>query len=134
MAAPWRRAPLLLLRGNSAVLAALLFAGPILGAANAATPPVREWPAGRQLLARRDATVRNAGARAPHLGEPVLTMSGPPVQLTRLMGDSAGPTGGGRLLYRDAFLEHIRRLDTAPGFTGCGCLHPIDGELGERAW
>jgi putative ABC transport system permease protein len=179
-AAPWRRAPLLLLRGNSAVLAALLFAGLILGAATAATPlflssvrnaalaeqlaqrcaaeygfgvmtsgplggPITEleaasaelgsrhgWPAGRQLLARRDATVRNAGARAPHLGEPVLTMSGPPVQLTRLVGDSAGATGGGRLLYRDAFLEHIRRLDTAPGVHGVWLPSEEAAQLGAR--
>jgi putative ABC transport system permease protein len=179
-AAPWRRAPLLLLRGNSAVVAALLFAGLILGAAAAATPlflssarnaalaeqlaqrcaaeygfeamtsgplgaPIteleaagaelgsrRRWPAGGQLLARRDATVRNAGARAPHLGGPVLTVSGPPVQLTLLVGNRPGATGGGRLLYRDGFLEHIRKLDTAPGVHGVWLPSEEAAQLGAR--
>ena len=73
------------------------------------------WPAGRELLALRERTVRRAGAVMPNLGQPVLTMSGP---LIELAGPSPGPGSGGRLLSRDGFEGQIRKLATAPGVTG----------------
>jgi putative ABC transport system permease protein len=73
------------------------------------------WPAGRELLALRERTVRQAGALVPNLGQPVLTMSGP---LLQLGGPTPGTGSGGRLLYRDGFEGQIRKLDSAPGVTG----------------
>jgi putative ABC transport system permease protein len=73
------------------------------------------WPAGQALLALRERTVRRAGAVMPNLGQPVLTMSGP---LIELAGPSPGPGSGGRLLSRDGFEGQIRKLATAPGVTG----------------
>jgi hypothetical protein len=78
----------------------------------------RPRPAGRELLDIRERTVRRAGASVPHLEPPVLSMSGPRVQLT---GAAPDKTSGGRLLYRDGFVDHIRKLDTAPGGPACGC-------------
>src|SRR6266480_3040597 len=88
--APWRRAPLLLRRSPAALLA-VRAAG--LGGATA-------WPAGRELLAIRERTVRHAASLMPNLGPPVLAMSGPQVQLT---GAAADRLSGGRLLHRDGF-------------------------------
>ena len=73
------------------------------------------WPAGRELLALRERTVRQAGALMPNLGQPVLTMSGP---LLQLGGPTPGTGIGGRLLYRHGFEGQIRKLDSAPGMTG----------------
>jgi hypothetical protein len=91
--APWRRAPLLLRRSPAVLLAGL-------GGATA-------WPAGRELLAVRERTVRRAASLMPNLGPPVLAMSGPQVQLT---GAAPGRLSGGRLLYRDGFEGRIRTL------------------------
>ena len=51
------------------------------------------WPAGRELLAVRERTVRQAGSLMPNLGPPVLAMSGPQVQLT---GPTADQQSGGQ--------------------------------------
>ena len=83
--ARWRRAPLLLRR----------------------SPAV--------LLASGERTVGQAGALMPNLGQPVLTMSGPLLQLD---GPTPGTGLGGRLLYRDGFGGQIRKLAAAPGVTG----------------
>ena len=40
------------------------------------------WPAGRELLATRERAVGQAGALMPDLGQPVLSMSGPLLQVT----------------------------------------------------
>jgi hypothetical protein len=52
------------------------------------------WTAGRELLAIRERTVRQAGALMPDLGRPVLARSGPLLQLTGATPDKAS---GGRL-------------------------------------
>lgn len=174
--APWRRAPLLL-RGNPAVLLAVLFAGLVLGAATAVTPlflssvgnaalarqaaercqgeyglnlatagtlgapvtPVEAraaglrgglgWPAGPRLLATREAVVRRSGARVPHLGPPLLTIDGPPLQVS---GTGPGRTGGGRLVARDGFLDHLRVLGAAPGVAGIWVPNELAAQLGVR--
>jgi putative ABC transport system permease protein len=78
---------------------------PALGGATA-------WPAGRELLAIRERTVRQAGTLVPNLGQPVLGMSGP---LLQLAGATPDRQSGGRLLYRDGFENQIRKLGSAPG-------------------
>jgi hypothetical protein len=111
--APWRRAPLLLRRSPAVLLAGL-------GGATA-------WPAGRELLAVRERTVRCAASLMPNLGPPVLAMSGPQVQLT---GAAPGRLSGGRLLYRDGFEGRIRTLASAPGVTGEGRTEELLGLFG----
>ena len=113
--APWRRAPLLLRRSPAAPLAGL-------GGATA-------WPAGRELLAVRERTVRRAASLMPNLGPPVLAMSGPQVQLT---GAAPGRLSGGRLLYRDGFEGQIRTLASAPGVTGVWLPGGAAAQLGVR--
>jgi putative ABC transport system permease protein len=73
------------------------------------------WPAGRELLATRERRVGQAGALMLDLGQPVLSMSGPLLQVT---GATPGALSGGRLFYRDGFEGHIRKLASAPGVTG----------------
>ena len=73
------------------------------------------WPAGRELLATRERRVGQAGALMPDLGQPVLSMSGPLLQVT---GATPGALSGGRLFYRDGFEGHIRKLASAPGVAG----------------
>jgi len=87
------------------------------------------WPAGRELLAVRERTVRQAGALMPNLGPPVLAMSGPQVQLT---GPTADQQSGGRLLYRDGFEGQIRKLASAPGVTGVWLPSEAAAQLGVR--
>jgi hypothetical protein len=113
--APWRRAPLLLRRSPAVLLA-------VPGGATA-------WPAGRELLAVRERTVRRAASLMPNLGPPVLAMSGPQVQLT---GAAPGRLSGGRLLYRDGFEGQIRTLASAPGVTGVWLPGGAAAQLGVR--
>jgi putative ABC transport system permease protein len=87
------------------------------------------WPAGRELLAVRERTVRQAGSLMPDLGPPVLTMSGPLLQLT---GASPDRRSAGRLLYRDGFQGQIRKLATAPGVTGVWLPTEAASQLGAR--
>jgi putative ABC transport system permease protein len=95
---------------------------PALGGATA-------WPAGRDLLAIRERTVRQASERMPGLGQPVLAMSGPLLQLT---GATPDRQIGGRLLYRDGFEGQIRKLDSAPGVTGVWLPSEAAAQLGAR--
>ena len=95
---------------------------PVLGGAIA-------WPAGRELLAIRDRTVRQASATVPGLGRPVLGMSGPLLQLT---GATPDQQSGGRLLYRDGFEGQIRKLDSAPGVAGVWLPSEAAAQLGAR--
>ncbi|MFL6249097.1 MAG: hypothetical protein ACJ75N_00960 [Actinomycetes bacterium] len=87
------------------------------------------WPAGRELLAIRERTVRHAASLMPNLGPPVLAMSGPQVQLT---GAAADRLSGGRLLYRDGFEGQIRKLASAPGVTGVWLPSEAAAQLGVR--
>ena len=95
---------------------------PALGGATA-------WPAGRELLAIRERTVRQASQRMPGLGQPVLGMSGPLLQLT---GATPDRLSGGRLLYRDGFEDQIRKLDSAPGVAGVWLPSEAAAQLGAR--
>jgi putative ABC transport system permease protein len=65
------------------------------------------------LLARRDQAVQRAGAAVPHLGAPLLTVTGAPLILNR-PGDS-GRAANGRLMYREGFAGHIQVLQSAGG-------------------
>jgi putative ABC transport system permease protein len=87
------------------------------------------WPAGRELLAIRERTVRQAGSLMPDLGRPVLAMSGPLLQLT---GATPDRQSGGRLLYRDGFEGQIRTLASAPGVTGVWLPSETAAQLGAR--
>lgn len=87
------------------------------------------WPAGRELLAIRERTVRHAASLMPNLGPPVLAMSGPQVQLT---GAAPDRLSGGRLLYRDGFEGQIRKLASAPGMTGVWLPSEAAAQLGVR--
>jgi putative ABC transport system permease protein len=105
--------------------------GPVTADEVARAPGLRgatAWPAGRELLAIRERSVRQARSLMPNLGRPVLAMSGPQVQLT-------GPTSdrlGGRLLYRDGFEGQIRKLASAPGVTGVWLPSEAAAQLGVR--
>jgi putative ABC transport system permease protein len=87
------------------------------------------WPAGRELLAIRERTVRHAASLMPNLGPPVLAMSGPQVQLT---GAAPDRLSGGRLLYRDGFEGQIRKLASALGVTGVWLPSEAAAQLGVR--
>jgi putative ABC transport system permease protein len=89
----------------------------------------RAWPAGRQLLATRERVIRQAGAAVPHLGPPLLSISGPPVELAGADPDKAR---GGRLVHRDGFLDHIRKLEEAPGVAGVWVPGETAARLGVR--
>jgi putative ABC transport system permease protein len=65
------------------------------------------------LLARRDQAVQRAGAAVPHLGAPLLTVTGAPLILNR-PGDP-GRAANGRLMYRQGFAGHIQVLQSAGG-------------------
>ncbi len=95
---------------------------PALGGATA-------WPAGRELLAIRERTVRQAGTLVPNLGQPVLGMSGP---LLQLAGATPDRQSGGRLLYRDGFENQIRKLGSAPGVRGVWLPSEAAAQLGAR--
>jgi putative ABC transport system permease protein len=106
--------------------------GPVSADEAARTPGLggaTAWPAGRELLAIRERTVRQAGSLMPHLGPPVLAMSGPQLQLT---GSGQGRSSGGRLLYRDGFEGQIRKLDAAPGVSGVWLPRETAAQLGLR--
>jgi putative ABC transport system permease protein len=87
------------------------------------------WPAGRDLLAARERAVRQVGERIPKLGPPVLTMSGPQLQLT---GATPDRSSGGRLLYRDGFEGQIRKLAGASGGSGVWLPSQAAAQLGAR--
>jgi putative ABC transport system permease protein len=87
------------------------------------------WPAGGRLLATRERAVRQAGAAVPHLGPPLLTMHGPQVQL---VGASRDRFSGGRLLYRDGFAGHVRKVAAAPGVEGVWVPAETAAQLGVR--
>lgn len=144
LATPWLRAPLLP-RRSPAVLAAVLGAGLVLGAAAAATP-VFLSSAGNAMQARQlgercewlvrtdfrvalgatgpgvagveglDRAVRRAGAAVPHLDPPVLTMV---AEAPATIGPAARPdlTGAGRLVYREGAFDNVELLagDRTPG-------------------
>ncbi len=65
------------------------------------------------LLDRRQAVVEQAGARVPHLGAPLLTITGMPLTMSRPGGQSR--SANGRLLYREGFADHIQKLQVAGG-------------------
>src|SRR5919201_660487 len=101
-AAPWRQAPLLL-RGHPAALAAVLFAGLVLGAATAATPlflsSVANAALARQAQERCQSDYGYTVSTAGPLADPVSDLE---AQAARLGGARTWPAGQRLLDRRDA--------------------------------